>query len=61
MTDWSDAEYQKLHGFRGGIREEMRRWNLQPYLPQGNAPEALDWREKGLVTEIKTQGTCGLC
>jgi len=51
------AEYRALLGVRGSVSES----NYVPAQSSVKAPDALDWRDKGVVNPIKDQGQCGSC
>jgi len=72
LTDWPQAEYQKLNGFGKQKNTRAKRsksssgctttsYSLAQLNPNQTVPSTLDWREYGMVTAIKDQGQCGDC
>ncbi|KAL7545979.1 hypothetical protein ACHAWF_009329 [Thalassiosira exigua] len=55
--EWWDFSclLQQIFGYQvmGGTRE--------PVFDENTYPQSLDWREMGVVTDVKTQGSCGAC
>ena len=61
FSDLTRSEFKKKHlGVRGGFKLPKDA-NKAPILPTENLPEEFDWRDRGAVTPVKNQGSCGSC
>ncbi|KAK8897620.1 hypothetical protein M9Y10_015582 [Tritrichomonas musculus] len=56
---YTPAEYQTLLGFRKDTRKVSQKAETKKSTV--NAPDSLDWRDKGVVNAIKDQAQCGSC
>lgn len=63
FTDLSKEEFKKFYtGFKPDksfLDDNIKKPSQLSF--NITAPPAFDWRDKGVVTRVKNQGTCGSC
>ncbi|ONH91015.1 hypothetical protein PRUPE_8G088700 [Prunus persica] len=60
FSDMTPAEFRKSQLGLRGLRLPSDATKA-PILPTENLPEDFDWRDRGAVTAVKNQGSCGSC